>query len=121
MSCSVNLTLREISEPRKYHWSRLCGFSVAELQAHIERQFTLPGNEGMNWDRFIACEIDLDHITPQSWFPYRSSSDLAFKDCWALANYQPMWSRANRVKGARFAGAIPVDPAIPNVTGSHSA
>lgn len=65
---------------------------------HIEAQFT----DGMTWERFLAGEIQLDHVIPQSAFPYKSSSDLAFKDCWALANYQPLWEFTNKSKGARF-------------------
>lgn len=97
MTCSVNITLREIGEPRKYHWSKLCGFRVADMIPYIEAQFT----EGMTWEKFLAGEIQLDHVIPQSWFPYRASSDQAFKDCWSLANYQPLWSFDNKSKGNR--------------------
>jgi len=97
MTCSVNITLREIGEPRKYHWSRLCGFRVADMIPYVEAQFS----EGMTWEKFLEGEIQLDHVIPQSWFPYQSSSDQAFKDCWSLANYQPLWSFDNKSKGNR--------------------
>ena len=115
MSCSINLTLREVGEPRKYHWSRLCGFRVADMIAHIEKQFV----DGMNWERFLAGEIQLDHIVPQSWFPYTSSADQSFKDCWSLANYQPAWETDNKRKGARFASPTKsdLDDPVTSVTG----
>lgn len=104
MSANLNSSLREIGEPRKYHWSRLCGFRVSDLQSHLERHFALPENVGMTWERFLAGEIDIDHEVPMAWFPYRSSSDLSFRDAWSLANLQPMWAGLNRGKRDRFAG-----------------
>jgi hypothetical protein len=120
MSCSVNLTLREIGEPRKYHWSRLCGFTVAQLQAHLEKLFT----EGMSWDVFMdpnaPRRIQIDHCVPQSWHKYKSSSDPEFRECWKITNLAPAWEFDNKSKGARFATApapqIHVDRIATSVT-----
>lgn len=100
MTCQINQTLSEIGEPRKYHWSRLLGFSVADLIAHLESRFT----EGMNWDGFLKGDIQIDHDSPQSWHPYTSSKDANFKFCWRLQNLQPLFSFDNKSKGARYAG-----------------
>lgn len=115
MVCSVNRTLKEIGEPRRFSWVRLCGFGVSELQAHLESRFT----QGMTWDRFLAGDIQIDHEIPQSWFPYKSSADLAFKDCWSLANLQPLWAFDNKSKGARTPRGPKetIDTVLPGVTG----
>jgi hypothetical protein len=100
MVCSYNNTLREIgyAGPRR-HWTKVMGMGIAQLQAHLEAQFT----EGMTWDKFLAGEIQIDHVIPQSWFPYGHPDDLAFKDCWSLGNLQPLWAFDNKSKGARRA------------------
>ena len=41
---------------------RLLGYTISDLMDHIERQFT----KGMTWDRMMAGEIHIDHITPQA-------------------------------------------------------
>jgi hypothetical protein len=75
----------------------LLGFTRAALKSHIERQFT----KGMSWDALMRGEIEIDHIIPVSAFKITTTEDPNFKVCWALANLRPMWSRANRSKGAK--------------------
>lgn len=73
------------------------GYSIATLRAHLERQFT----KGMNWDRFMAGEIEIDHILPVSFFKFETVDHPDFRVCWALSNLQPMWARDNRSKNAK--------------------
>ena len=73
----------------------LCGYSIAELRQHIERQFT----KGMTWDRFMAGEIHIDHIVPQKSFDLQD--DTEWRACWALTNLRPVWAKDNLEKGSR--------------------
>lgn len=75
-------------------WIKLLGFSAAELRASLEAQFT----EGMTWGRFLAGEIEIDHIIPVSFFRPRAPESLEFRMCWNLKNLQPLWRLDNRLK-----------------------
>lgn len=75
-------------------WQSLVGYSTDELKAHLERQFT----NGMSWDRFLAGEIEIDHILPVASFSYKTEDDPEFRACWALPNLRPMWASGNRRK-----------------------
>jgi hypothetical protein len=75
-------------------WIKLLSFSAADLHKHLERQFT----EGMTWERFMAGEIEIDHIIPVSFFRPKSEDSLEFKMCWNLKNLQPLWRLDNRLK-----------------------
>jgi len=72
---------------------RLCGYSVAELRFHLERQFT----RGMSWENFD--QIHIDHIIPRASFNLSDERD--WRACWALTNLQPRWARDNQSKAAR--------------------
>lgn len=76
----------------------LLGYTLQELRAHIERQFT----KGMNWDKVLSGEIEIDHIVPVSAFNITSYDDPDFRACWGLANLRPMWTSENRSKGAKL-------------------
>ncbi len=76
-------------------WEPLIGYSMTQLQSHLERQFL----KGMNWDNYGKWHVD--HILPQSSFVFESVSDPEFKACWALTNLRPMWARDNMVKSAK--------------------
>ena len=41
----------------------LLGYSMHQLKAHIERQFT----KGMGWDAWSRSGIHIDHILPKKW------------------------------------------------------
>jgi hypothetical protein len=72
--------------------NKYLGFTAYELRKHMENQF----KPGMSWDNYGEWEVD--HIIPISAFHYESVNDPGFKQCWALANLQPLWSKANRSK-----------------------
>jgi len=94
MSQSVRSAL--LDSKRKCKWENLLGYSVEELKAHLESQFT----EGMTWDKFFGGGIHIDHVIPRMNFNYISSNDLQFKQCWALSNLRPIWPKENSVSGA---------------------
>jgi methylmalonyl-CoA mutase N-terminal domain/subunit len=54
----------------------------------------------MTWEKFLAGEIDIDHVRPRMTFSYSATADPQFKECWALSNLRPMWARENRSRGA---------------------
>lgn len=74
---------------------KLLGYTIDDLRRHLERQFT----KGMNWDRFMASEIHIDHIIPKSKFDMREQDQ--WRKCWCLSNLQPLWARENLEKRDR--------------------
>ena len=74
----------------------LLGYTIEELMAHLEKQFT----EGMTWDNY--GEWHVDHIRPMTSFKFESVDDPEFKECWALSNLQPLWWNDNLSKGPRY-------------------
>jgi hypothetical protein len=75
----------------------LLGYSMKELQKHIERQFT----PGMTWEAFQRGEIHIDHIIPVASFKPSSSDCPEFRACWALTNLRPLWAKDNIRKGSK--------------------
>ena len=73
----------------------LVGYSIAELRAHLERQF----RDGMSWESFNRGEIHIDHITPQRAFNLMCPDE--FRSCWALPNLRPVWASDNLSKGGK--------------------
>ena len=65
------------------------GYSVAELKAHLERQFT----KGMTWEKFNAGEIHIDHIVPVTAFDLSDVDQL--RDAWQITNLRPLWAKEN--------------------------
>jgi len=74
----------------------LLGYTIEELMAHLEKQFT----EGMNWDNY--GEWHVDHKKPMTSFQFESTDDEQFKLCWCLDNLQPLWKSENLSKGSRY-------------------
>lgn len=75
----------------------LLGYTMQELRAHIERQFT----KGMTWEAVARGEVEIDHILPVSSFSITNHEDPDFRVCWGLANLRPMWAVDNRKKGGK--------------------
>lgn len=76
------------------------GFTIAELRAHLERQFS----KGMDWQRFNAGEIHIDHIRPLASFDLDAPDEL--RAAWALTNLRPLWAKDNLAKGAKIEALI---------------
>ena len=79
------------------HWEDILGYDIEKLRLHLEFKF----QKGMSWDKFINGEIHIDHIIPKSLFKYENYNDREFKQCWCLANLQPLWAIDNMSKGAK--------------------
>lgn len=75
-------------------WRDFVDFSVDELRAHLEKQFT----KGMTWENLGKWHID--HITPLSSFSFNSPTDKEFKLAWSLSNLRPLWATENQKKSA---------------------
>lgn len=73
----------------------LLGYTLADLVAHLELQFT----KGMDWSNYGQWHID--HIIPLSSFDYQGTDCPGFRAAWALTNLRPMWGRENLSKGAK--------------------
>jgi len=96
MEVSIRRALKEMKAGRK--WEKLVGYSVEELIQRLSVNF----QKGMTWDRFLNGEIHIDHKKPISLFNYKTPEDQEFKDCWSLANLQPLWARDNIIKSNKF-------------------
>jgi len=100
---SVGNVIREqlrhsgIKKDRK--WEKLLGYTTEELKKHLENLFT----PDMNWDNY-GTYWHIDHIRPKSWFSFTSVEDLAFRECWALSNLQPLEAKKNLSKNNRYEG-----------------
>src|SRR3546814_15684157 len=78
MSAGVKSSLGDGKNGRS--WETLVGYTVADLMAHLERQF-LPG---MSWDN--RGEWHIDHIRPLCSFEFTSPDDPHFSEAWALTD-----------------------------------
>jgi hypothetical protein len=76
-------------------WETILGYTVADLMAHIERQF----RGRMSWANFGKWHVD--HIVPVASFSFQSVDDPEFRACWALPNLRPLWAKRNRSKGPK--------------------
>lgn len=73
----------------------LLGYTITELQTHLERQFT----KKMTWEKFMQGEIHIDHVLQKKLF--NLSNQEEWKACWSLPNLRPMWAKDNLAKSAK--------------------
>jgi hypothetical protein len=109
MSAGINSALRVVNSTKSKSTFDLLDFTVEELKAHLELQFT----DGMTWDNKGGKpyshpnwenEWHIDHIIPVSAWNFESDSCPEFKMCWALGNLRPMWAKDNMRKGNKIPG-----------------
>lgn len=94
ISAQVNLALRGKKAGRS--WETLVGYRLADLMAHLERQF-LPG---MTWAN--RADWHIDHIVPLTSFKFTEANDPEVARAWALSNLRPLWAADNiRKSGSR--------------------
>lgn len=79
------------------NWESLVNYTVEDLKKHLENQF----KPGMTWNNYSRHGWHIDHIIPKSWFEFNSYKDREFKQCYSLANLQPLWAKENISKGNR--------------------
>ena len=89
--------LRGVGGKSQRRTEELLGFTLEELKAHLERQFT----KGMTWEKLLAGEIHIDHIRPVWTFSVTSADCPEFRACWALTNLRPLWAKENLSKGGK--------------------
>lgn len=87
----VRISLQNRYKPAQ--WRILLGYTIDELRAHLERQFS----RGMSWDNYGAM-WQIDHIVPLASFDFKSVEDSDFAAAWALSNLRPLSKKANREK-----------------------
>lgn len=84
---------------RSTWWQAVCGYTVSEIRAHLERQFT----NAMTWENH-GTVWEIDHIRPIAAFDNIVSTECAdFKAAWALSNLRPLPKALNRAKSASVA------------------
>ena len=71
------------------HWETLVGYTLQDLIDRLSVNF----QEGMSFENY--GEWHIDHRKPQSLFHYETPEEQAFRDCWSLANLQPLWAIEN--------------------------
>lgn len=74
----------------------LLGCSIDFFKNYMESLFT----EGMNWDKFLSADIEIDHIKPCAKFDLTKESEQ--RKCFHYTNCQPMWWFDNNKKGATY-------------------
>ena len=74
---------------------RSLGYTIADLKRHLERQFT----KGMDWDKFCAASIHIDHIIPLASFDLADPEQM--RAAWAITNLRPMWATDNIKKSSK--------------------
>jgi len=83
-----------LGKKRCRSWQVLVGYTVTDLQRHLERKF----KPGMTWSNY-GHGWHVDHIIPISAFNFSDPKHIDFKRCWALSNLQPLWAMENMSKG----------------------
>lgn len=78
------------------HWEDIVGYSLKQLKAHLEKQFT----KGMTWENYGKWHID--HEIPISVFNFTKPEHKDFKKCWTLKNLQPLWAKDNLSKNNKI-------------------
>lgn len=74
------------------------GYSYDDLRTHLEDRFT----PGMNWERFLAGEIHIDHRIPVAYFRPETYDCPEFRMCWSLTNLRPLWAADNISKADKL-------------------
>ena len=92
MGAAISVSLKDKKAGRK--WETLVDYAVEELMERLEKQF----NSRMNWDNYGSYWA-VDHVKPKSLFNYITPDEVAFKQCWALKNLQPLEKIENIRKG----------------------
>ena len=90
---NISGQIRKLLKSKKAgrRWETLVGYTLKDLMERLECQF----KKGMCWNNYGKWHID--HKKPKSLFKVEE-----FKDCWCLANLQPLWARENLIKNNKY-------------------
>jgi len=94
MASVIGFSLKGSKKGRS--WEKLVGYTLQDLINRLSVNFQV----GMNWNNY--GEWHIDHRKPQSLFDYTTPEDPEFKECWCLANLQPLWAKDNLIKHNKF-------------------
>lgn len=75
---------------------KLLGCTVGFFKIYLESLFT----EGMNWDKFMSADIEIDHIKPCAKFDLTQEEEQ--RKCFHYTNCQPLWWYDNNKKGSKY-------------------
>lgn len=99
----VRKRIKSVSGTKKGATWKHLPYTPQQLKTHLESLW----EPWMNWSNYGGKPNDsrktwwIDHIKPQSLFPYKSLDDPLFVECWALNNIRPLEKIANISKGNR--------------------
>lgn len=96
-NCSRMINLALNGNKNHYSIWNYLPYTILDLKINIESKF----DKNMNWSNY-GSYWHLDHIIPQSEFPYNSMADENFSKCWALCNLQPLEASENVRKSNRL-------------------
>jgi hypothetical protein len=74
----------------------ILGYTKHDLMSHLEKLFS----PGMSWDNYGKGGWEIDHIIPLAAFDLTDPQEL--RECWNLANLQPLWGPDNWKKGSKL-------------------
>ncbi len=98
MLCRLRTRLAKVLKRKGIRKSKstmeLCGCSLDELKAHLEKQFV----ENMSWENRSSWHID--HIRPCASFDLTEIEQQ--KQCFHFTNLQPLFAAENFKKGAKW-------------------
>lgn len=86
-------------------------YSKEELKKHLEKMFepwmnwnNIGTYNSVNWNDYDSSTWtwQIDHIIPQSKYPYKSFDDKNFLIIWSLDNLRPLNSKFNLIKGKKY-------------------
>ena len=106
MSAMVASTLKRGGGKGGQSWTKLVGYTAADLQKHLQK--TMPA--GFSWQDYMDARLHIDHIIPVSAFHFSQPSDHDFQRCWALKNLRLLPASENMSKGAKL--AKPFQPSL---------
>lgn len=97
VSCHLRVMIHRALGKQKAgkSWREFVPYSLEELMAHLERQFTA----GMTWEN--RGEWHIDHIRPLCSFEFQTPDCSQFREAWALTNLRPLWAKDNFSKNGR--------------------
>lgn len=94
LRASLTQALRLGNATKRGSLLSLIGCSIAELKAHLERQF----KPGMSWE--ARADWHIDHIRPCCSFDLTQEEQQ--RQCFHHSNLQPLWGVENQSKNGRW-------------------
>ena len=103
LSCFLRTRINGFAKGKKDRSTEtLIGCSFHQFREYISSLFT----EGMSWNNWGRGDGNwhLDHKRPCASFDLSNPEQLA--ECFHYSNYQPLWSRDNKIKSSKWNGKL---------------